>query len=362
MTTQTQDGVLSHPIGPDGLVVLRVHDGTIRIRGVSGEVVTARAADGGAIEGLEIETSERSLSIAARRGFDFLGPDFLGLGRRDRAGRGRTRDLQLDVPVGAAVIVEGASADVDVRGMHGDQRYRSASGDLALVDVHGSLTIEALSGDIEIATDGPSTITARSVSGDLDVRAGSLAELRATTTSGDMHITGRFDGDGPYAIVTVSGDATLAPLNDVRIEARSITGDIESDLPSRRDDAAGRRALIIGSGGPIITFRSTSGDIRVVAANGSGRHDPTDRTAPPAPPVTPAPAVPPDAPAPPVAPNLPGVPEAPRAATADDDPRLAILRDLERGDIDVADAGRRLEELDIAASGLEDDGEEPNHA
>ena len=158
MTTQTQDGVLSHPIGPDGLVVIRVHDGTIRIRGVSGEVATVRAADGGAIEGLEIEPGERSLSIASRRGFELLDPDvtdFLGLGRRDRAGRGRTRDLQLDIPAGAAVMVEGGSADVDVRGMHGDQRYRSASGDLVLADVRGSLTIEAVSGDIEIDTDGP---------------------------------------------------------------------------------------------------------------------------------------------------------------------------------------------------------------
>lgn len=350
MTTETQDGVLSHRIGPDGLVVLRVHDGTIRLRGVSGEVVTVRAADGGAIEGLEIEPGDRSLSIASRRGFDFLGPDFLGLGRRDRAGRGRTKDLRLDVPAGAAVLVEGASADVDVRGMHGDQRYRSASGDLVLAEVRGSLTIEAVSGDIEIGTDGPSTITARTVSGDLDLRAGSMAELRATTTSGDLHITGRFDGDGPYAIVTVSGDATLAPLNDVRIEARTITGDIDSELPSRRDDAVGRRALIIGSGGPTITFRSTSGDIRVVAANGPSRHTPTEQTVPPAPPAPPATAARPD------------VPAAPRAATEDDDPRLAILRALERGDIDVAEAGRRLEELDIHASTADVDGGEPDHA
>jgi hypothetical protein len=350
MTTETQDRVLSHRIGPDGLVVLRVHDGTIRLRGVSGEVVTVRAADGGAIEGLEIEPGDRSLSIASRRGFDFLGPDFLGLGRRDHAGRGRTKDLQLDVPAGAAVLVEGASADVDVRGMHGDQRYRSASGDLVLADVRGSLTIEAVSGDIEIGTDGPSTITARTVSGDLDLRAGSMAELRATTTSGDLHIAGRFDGDGPYAIVTVSGDATFAPLNDVRIEARTITGDMDSELPSRRDDAVGRRALIIGSGGPTITFRSTSGDIRVVAANGSSRHTATEHTAPPAPPAPPAPAAPPD------------VPAAARAATEDDDPRLAILRALERGDIDVAEAGRRLEALDIHASIADVDGGEPDHA
>jgi hypothetical protein len=345
MTTQTQDGVHSHPIGLDGLLVLRVHDGTIRLRGVTGEVATIRAADGEPLDGLEIEPGDRSLSIRSGRGPDFLGPDFLSFGRRDRArgrGRGRTKDLHLEVPAGATVIVEGASADLDVQGMHGDQRYRSASGDLVLAGVRGSITIEALSGDVRIGADGPSTITARTVSGDLDLRAGSVAQLKATTTSGDLRIAARFEGDGPFAIETVSGDATLAPANDVRIEARTITGDIDSDLPSRRDDAGGRRALIIGSGGPTITFRSASGDMRVVAATGSG---------PAHPPAPPAPAAPPAPPAPPAA-----------AATDDGDARLAILRDLENGAIDVAEAGRRLEALDIEASAAADAATEPDHA
>ncbi|HUP55522.1 MAG TPA: DUF4097 family beta strand repeat-containing protein [Methylomirabilota bacterium] len=350
MTTETQDGLLSHHIGADGLLVLRVHDGTIRLRGVSGEVATVRAADGRPLDGLEIEPGARSLSIGARRGFDIIGPEFLGGGRRDRGRRRRIKDLELEVPVGASVIVEGASADVDVRGLHGDQRYRSASGDLVLADVAGSLTIEAVSGDIEIATDGPSTIIARTVSGNLEVRAGSVAELKATTTSGDLDITARFDGDGPYAIVTVSGDALFAPLNDVRIEARSITGDIDSDLPARRDDGPGRRALIVGSGGPTVTFRSTSGDIRVVAANGSERGDQSERAAAP----RPVPPAPPSPLAPPAAP-------APRNGGMDDDPRLAILRDLERGDIDVAEAGHRLEALDSDAPATTD-GEDPDRA
>jgi hypothetical protein len=346
MTTQTQDGVLSHRIGPDGLLVLRLHDGRIRLRGVSGEVATVRRADGGPLEGLEIEPGERSLSIASRRGLDFV-----AFGRRKRAhGRGRTEDLQVEVPSGAAIIVEGASADVDVQGTHGDQRYRSASGDLVLAGVQGSLTIEAVSGDVQIGTDGPATVTARTVSGDLDLRAGSIAQLKATTTSGDLHITARFDGDGPYEIETVSGDATLAPANDVRIEARTITGDIDSDLPSRRDDAGGRRALIIGSGGPTITFRSTSGDIRVVATTGPTPVAQSTPAAPPAPPVAPP------------APVAPPTTATPGAATEADDARLAILRDLESGDIDVAEAGRRLEAFDAEEPGAGYAAEEDDHA
>ena len=345
MTTQTQDGVLSHRIGADGLVVVRVHDGDIRVRGVSGDLATVRAADGRPLDGLDIDSGERSLTIATRRG-----PDYFGFGRGDRGrGRGRTKNLHLEIPVGATVIVEGASADLDVRGLHGDQRYRSASGDLVLADVRGTLTIEAVSGDVEVDADGPASVAARTVSGDLELRAGSLTELRATTTSGDLHISGRFDGSGPYAIETVSGDATLAPANDVRIEARTIAGDIESELPSHRDDTAGRRALIVGKGGPTVTFRSTSGDLRVVP--GLGFAAPT----PSAPPVPAAPTAPP----PPGAPSAPMAPERAREA---DDARLAVLRDLERGEIDVAEAGRRLEELDIEAAAADSGAEEHDHA
>jgi Toastrack DUF4097 len=347
MTTRTENGVLSHRIGTDGLFVLRVHFGDIRIRGIDGEVATVRAADGQPLEGLEIEPGERSLAIRSPRSAEFLPPDFLDFARRGRRGRARglARDLQVEIPAGATLVVEGASADLDVRGMHGDQRYRSASGDLVLADVRGSLTIEAVSGDVEIDADGPAKITARTVSGDLTVRAGSIPELQATTTSGDLRVAGRFDGEGPYAIETVSGDATLSPVNDVRVEAKTITGDIDSDRPARREDADGGRVLIVGAGGPTITFRSTSGDLRVVAAMPPGPAEP------PSPAALPAPAEPPT----PAEPRTP-TPLPPIIDT--DDPRLGILRELERGEIDVEEAGRRLEELDLEADAAAEDRED----
>jgi hypothetical protein len=322
MTAETHDALVSHRIGRDGLLNLRVHDGRVTIRGVDGDTATIRAADGESTEGLDVEPGDGSLSIRARGGPDLLalGLDPTRLGRRDRdrkGGRGRAKDLVLEIPAGATVVVEGASADVDVQGMRGDQRYRSASGDLVLRDVRGSLTIEAVSGDIEVSADGPARIAARSISGDLIILAGSVPELRATSTSGDLDITARFDGVGPYAIETVSGDATVAPIDGgLRIEPRTITGDIDSDLPSRREDADGRRAMIIGDGGPTLSFRSTSGDLQIVAATADL---PARLMSPPTPADDPAP---------------------------EDDARLEILRALERGDLGVAEAGRRLEALE----------------
>ncbi len=332
MTAQTADRAMQHRIGPDGLLVVRLHDGEVRIRGTGGDTATVRSVDGALLDSLEIETGDRSLSIRARRG-----PDFLGLVRRGP----RSTELEIDVPAGATVVIEAASAEIEANGLHGDQRYRTASGDMELDDVSGSVIADTVSGDLEIVATAPATVAARTVSGDLSLRAGTVSELRATTTSGDLHIAARFEGPGPYAIETVSGDLVLAPANDVRIEVGTITGDLLSDIDVRRDDDGGRRAFVMGQGGPTIGFRSTSGDLRL-ARTAPFPVDVAAATSRPTPPTPPTPPSPP----------------------LDDDPievdRLGVLRDLERGAIDVAEAGRRLEALETAVAPV--DGQEDHHA
>jgi hypothetical protein len=125
----------------------------------------------------------------------------------------------------------------------------------------------------------------------------------------------------------VSGDGLLAPAGDVRIEMTSLTGDLSSDLDGKHLTERGRRAFTIGSNGPVVTFRSMSGDLHVARPSLVGHPvgNPVEAAAPP--PVERAPAN--------------------RAiAAAYDDARLRILRSLERGEIDVAEASRRLETLD----------------
>ena len=112
----------------------------------------------------------------------------------------------------------------------------------------------------------------------------------------------------------------------------TISGDLDSRLDSRREDAAGRRVLVVGQGGPIVSLRSTSGDLRVdderiVLALRGRRPDPV---------ATPAAADP----------TGRAAPRAPARSTADEGDDLEILRALERGEIDTGEAGRRLAALD----------------
>lgn len=335
MSTATISG-LEHAIGSSGHLILRVRSTDIRLRGVDGGSVRIRARGAAVLHGVEVEPGDDQVTITVRSG--------------------RAPHLEIDVPIAAAVMVEGASADIQAHGLYGEQRYRSASGDLRLDGVRGSITAEAMSGDVDIVADGPASILARTVSGELSIQAGILDALRAITTSGDVRVAARFAGPGPFGIETVSGDVLLAPAGGVRVMATTITGDVRSDLPSRFEGTRGQGSLVIDEGGATMTFRSMSGDLRVVRA--------VHRSPAPALSSAPVPEGVPDE----------GVPDAVEARRADDasaaasaaDPgrpavdaidraRLDILRALERGDIDIDQAGRRLEALDEPANHLETD-------
>jgi hypothetical protein len=330
MTTDTDLRTIDHPVGRDGLFVLRVDSGDAHLRGVDGDRVTVRSTDGDPLDGFEIERGDGSLAVRARNSEH---------GRRRSAA---SADLAVDLPRGATVVVEAGSADIVADGLAGDSRLMTTSGDLTIRDVRGTLTAEAVSGDVEIDAPEALAVAVRTVSGDLVLRAGVLSGLKAATTSGDATIVGRFAGDGPFSLETVSGDASLEPIGDLRIEFTTLTGDIHGRGIGHRS-ARDRAPIVVGSGGgPTLAFRSTSGDLslsprpdaesgrtlRAVAdpaaalapgAAGSGDEDDRDADAHDA-----------------------------DAHDADDrfDANLEILRSLERGDIDVDEAKRQLAGVD----------------
>jgi len=323
MTAATTGASLDHVIGPNGLLSIRLGDGRARLRAVDGGSLRIRDGHSRDLADLfEIELGDGSASFHADKRWDDR-----------RHGRGHTPDVEVDVPRGATVVIEAGSADIEADGLAGDQRYRTASGDMTLRAVSGRVSVDAVSGDVDISATGEAAVTIKTVSGDVELRAATLTVLEATTTSGDLRIAGRLAGPGPFAIVTVSGDTLLAPAGDLRIEMATLSGDMRSKVGGRTEGSRGHRSLVVGGGGPLVSLRSLSGDLLVV---------------PPTPvPVSVVPSV---APAPPLAPAPPPEPAPatrnPAIAAAYDDARLRILRSLERGEIDVAEAGQRLEALD----------------
>ena len=352
MTTRTGStgSNLEHAIGTDGLFSISLGSGEARLRAVSGGTVRIRDGRGQDLADLfELKLGDGSAALRATGD---------GRGRR---GRGGSPDLEIELPARATVVVESASGDLDVDGLLGDQRYRSSSGDLRLRAVSGKIAIEAVSGDVDLVAIGEADVSVRTTSGDIELRAATIRGLQATSTSGDVKIAGRLAGPGPFSIVTVSGDGQLAPAGDVTIEMASLSGDLHSEFPGQSEGGRGRRSLTVGTSGPRVDFRSMSGELNVVRPTAVGYPGPKTAGEPPDPPE-PIELAAPKPPEPPVAPE----PAAPAGsavngaiAAAYEDARLRILRSLERGEIDVAEAGIRLEALDSGSDDATGDEEEP---
>ena len=106
-------------------------------------------------------------------------------------------------------------------------------------------------------------------------------------------------------------------------EATTLSGDITTDLPHTTSGGLGRRSMRLGSGDAKVIFKSMSGDLAILrgrAASGPAGSGPAE-------PVAARDAA---------------------AATAAEATRLGILEALESGSIDVAEAARRLADLDHA--------------
>lgn len=324
----TQIGTsFEHRIGPRGRFVLRLASGEIKIRGVEGDTARVRSLDEESIgtqftvtsgdDFLELRQSKKVGGFLSSLGIDIV------------TNQGGSAELEIEVPHGATVSIESASAEIEASDLSGEKSFRSASGDVELRRLAGSVSVETVSGDIDIDGNAPISLTGKSVSGDIQVRVPQLRELDMGTTSGDIRIDAALTGNGAFALRSISGDAMIVGRSSFRVEAETITGDLSSDVPAKQESMPGRRVLTIGRNGPTLRYRSVSGDLRVT--------QPRDA----APTITGGPDV--EIPQPPAPPAAPAAPEAQADIEAR---RLEILRQLERGDISIADATDQLSQLE----------------
>jgi hypothetical protein len=368
-TTRSDPAVRELPINPDGSVEISLTSNELHLRGTDTDRVVIRTRGGEPIDDqLTIEAGPTAVRIQDGGQADFqLGP------LRVRARH--TADLDIDIPRTVAIRVRTLSGDVDAAGIAGASRWATASGSLRVRAEGGPIAAESMSGDLVLESTVPVGLSARAVSGDVHVRAPEILELEVSTTSGDVDVAGALSAHAAHSISSVSGDVVLATGSAVRLEAQTVAGDIRGTGVHRAEGRRGHRTLVVGDGQVRVSVRTMSGDVRLREG------PPAPETAPAAPASArpPVAAAPPTPPAPPVptdpsvvvaeasaAPNLvrPATPApageadgsaAPAAWTGDagttdrrESVRLDVLRALERGDLDVETASRRLEALEDA--------------
>jgi len=320
---------LEQRIGPRGRFVLKFASGEVAVKGVEGDTARVRSLDDESLSDLfTIEVGDDHLELRQTEKF--------GLGI---FGRGHGAELEVEVPHGATVSVETASGDIEARDLSGAKRFRTASGEVSLTRLAGGVDVETVSGEIELNGQAPVEVLARTVSGDVEMRVPTLRKLDLGTTSGDIRVDAELTGQGPFAIRTISGDVTVVGRSGFRVEAESVTGDLSSDLPAKRESMPGRKVLTIGRPGSTLAFRSVSGDFHVSQPRDAAPQPLQEETMTMSDRTIPAPPEPP-------APRAPNVPPAPAPPGDADAARLAVLRELERGDISVAEATDKLARLE----------------
>ena len=255
MTSTTNDTgtrIIDHLIGRHGRLAIRLAAAELRLTGTDGDRVVVRTPRGAALpERVVIETVDGGLTVREKelRGLTF------SLGRK-------VVQLEIEVPATAEIAIDTASGWLDGQGLRGEQRYRTASGETRLLAGAGRIEFNTVSGDVSIELADTTDLAVRSVSGDLQVRGARLSGLRIGTTSGDVRIDSPLVGRSGNTIETLSGDVSLVATSGLRVEARTVSGDLTSALPHRSEGQMGRRTLVVGDGSIELGFRSVSGDLR----------------------------------------------------------------------------------------------------
>jgi hypothetical protein len=300
---------IRHVIGATGSFSLHNVSGDVEIVANDTDEVRVLASSSGSGQDflpLVVQRSDGGLHIQLEQGRGLLGTR-----------NPRSVDFEVSVPRAARISVNGVSSDIDARGLGGEQSYRTVSGDLAVTGHGGRVSLTSVSGDVELVADEPIAIDLTTTSGDVDIDAPMITDLHIKTVSGDTEIRAGFESGPLHSVESVSGDLQVTSLNGLTVELKrglDMTG-------------SGGRQLVFGDGSARLRFRSLSGDAGLSGARSTK--------------VRPG-AMPPEPPEPPQPPLPPRLPES-REAAEDASASLEILQALERGEIDVEEATRRLE-------------------
>jgi hypothetical protein len=330
MATFVRTQTIEHPIGAAGRLTLAVTSADVGVEAIDGDIARVRAtfeiragSDGEAdriFEEVKLRVRESGHALEVQEPDDrhVMRHGVLGALPRLFGGSDVELEVLVEAPHGTDLRLTTVSGDVNVRGLVGEQRYQTVSGDLSIVDGGGVVRVNTVSGDARLRGDESLVVRAESVSGDLAVSAPHLVGVRAQTVSGDVEIEGELEPSGEFRAETVSGDLVVGLIGSATFDVRGLSTDISSDIDHRVEGRHDRRRLVVGSGVPGFMFSSMSGDLAVRRPRRVG-----------------------GIPQPPAAPSPPPAPAAPRAPMSPDD-QLSVLQALERGEIDIDEATRRL--------------------
>jgi DUF4097 and DUF4098 domain-containing protein YvlB len=267
-------------LNADGEVSVENISGLIKVRVWSEPKVQITGSLGEGAEKLLIEGDARSLRIKVKY------PESKGwFGWSGKNGKEATQ-LELLVPIKAALALEAVSANIDVQGSAAPRMsIESVSGNSSvLASSPGKLTVESVSGNINLKLTSQQ-VTVNTVSGDVKMLGHLNGSLEVETVSGNVELDtpvlkqlhfnsvsgdGRFNtsiaGDGRIEMDSVSGSLRLSLLktNSAQFNIESFSGDISSAIGKVVKEEFGPGQSLnarLGDGKAKVNLNTMSGDV-----------------------------------------------------------------------------------------------------
>lgn len=206
-----------------------------------------------------LSDDEEGRDAVERATVELHGDELVVKVREKRFRFGSTREVRVEIrcPERSQARIQTASAVVRARGTLGDTQTHSASGEIELDRVEGRLLAHSASGDVRAESVREATV--HTASGDIELGS-SEGRIELHSASGDFTV--RDAGAGPIRAQAASGDVRIGVRSgrSVSVDARSVSGDVSSDIPLDGAPDEG--------GGPLVEIRvnSVSGDVRIERA------------------------------------------------------------------------------------------------
>ena len=257
-------------LGSSGTLSVSLYSGRVNVTGASGSEVRIRGS-----------ANRETLSIRSRSNYVSISTEAHG---HSNGGA----ELDISVPRGTRVVLEGFSTAFSVRGVDGEASIETLSGSMVVSNAKGRVNLESVSGNISASdVDGPVSaesvsgrvevanvdgdITVESVSGAITITGARSMRVNAETVQSALSYDGTIEPSGTYSFTTHSGRLTLAvpATAGATVSLETFSGSVDSDFPVTLESGSNRRAgesqfeFRIGDGRSRIVLETFSGDIRI---------------------------------------------------------------------------------------------------
>jgi DUF4097 and DUF4098 domain-containing protein YvlB len=260
------------PAAPDAKVTIENMSGSVKVTGWDRAEVQVKGTVGEGAE-LSFDGPEKELQIEVEA--EHGNPMKI------------KSDLEVSVPAGASVSIEGFQATISVTGVTGSVSAETVNGSITQSGAARSVELESVNGSIDVtkatgriqaeAVNG--TVTVRDASGELEAAAvngevlvtgGSFDRAKLESVAGDVRFEAGLSARATLSVESVSGTVDLflpAGIGAV-FSVSTFSGDIVNELGPAAEKTSkwtpGKElSFTTGSGGARVTVETLSGTVNI---------------------------------------------------------------------------------------------------